>query len=666
MGMKLKKVFSVFRKEFKDTLRDRRTVMVMILVPIVLYPLLFSLMGQMMMVGKKNLESEKSQIAFIPDLPPLLDSLLHEDKNLEMSVSPNPAEDLTNRKVHAWLEVKNFVKKDSIFVYFDAAMDRSRLARDRLETLIDSYKDQLKAEILVKHGLQPESLDPIGFRQINTAPPSRMGAMILGVMIPMLLLVTLVLGAMYPAIDLTAGEKERGTLETILTVPVSRLELLMGKYLTVSTIALITGTLNLISMWLAYALGFIQLGMAAGKLEFSFSPVNILILFIVIIPLALFISAAVLSVSIFARSFKDAQNLVTPLYLILMLPAIITSVPGIELNNVLALVPIVNVSLLFKEIMLNNYSFEMIFAVFLSNTIFAALTLLIFSKLFNAEEVLFGEAKGLQFSFRRQEIQSAAVFDPSSALLVLTILFLFLFYIGSITQLKFKEWGVFATEWALIFLPVLLAIWYNKINFKTALNLKGFSLLALAGTLLITFGGLGSTIWVGQLQIKLFPEAGKIGEAIEKVLNLEKTGFSPILGFLIFAISPAICEEVLFRGVLLSAFKKKFSATLSIVLVGFLFGLFHLHIFRIIPTAIIGIYLSFIVYHTGSLYLSIIAHALNNGVALLIISYPTVRQALSGIISENEIPLPVLLTCLLMLAGGLYIVWKSKKDEVMN
>ncbi len=664
--MKLKKVFSVFRKEFKDTLRDRRTVMMMILVPIVLYPLLFSLMGQMMVVGKKNLESEKSQIAFIPDLPPVLDSLLHEDKNLEMSVSPNPAEDLTSRKIHAWLEVKNFEKKDSIFVYFDAAMDRSRLARDRLETLIDSYKDQLKAEILVNHGLQPETLEPIGFRQINTAPPSRMGAMIMGVMIPMLLLVTLVLGAMYPAIDLTAGEKERGTLETILTVPVSRLELLMGKYLTVSTIALITGTLNLISMWLAYSLGFIQLGVAAGRLEFSFSPVNILILFIVIIPLALFISAAVLSVSIFARSFKDAQNLVTPLYLILMLPAIITSVPGIELNNILALVPIVNVSLLFEEIMLNNYSFEMIFAVFLSNTIFAALTLLIFSKLFNAEEVLFGEAKGLQFSFRRQEIQSASVFDPSSALLVLTILFLFLFYIGSITQLKFKEWGIFITEWGLIFLPAFLAIWYNKIHFKAALNLKGFGILALVGTLLITFGGLGTTIWVGQLQLKLFPEAGKIGEAIEKILNLEKTGFNPMLGFLIFAISPAICEEVLFRGVLLSAFKKKFSAAISIVLVGFLFGLFHIHLFRIIPTAIIGIYLSFIVYHTGSIYLSIIAHALNNGVALLIISYPTVRQALSGIISENNLPLPVLLGSILMLAVGLYIVWKSKKDEVLN
>jgi len=380
--MQLKKVVTVYKKEIKDTLRDRRTLMMMVLVPILLYPVLFAVVGQIMAVGTQQLEKEKSVIAYIPEMPIGLDSLLVANSELEVLVSPYPAEDLQNRAIQAYLEQKSSETGDSLLIYFDAAVDRSRLAKDRLNALVEDYQRQLQVARLQEAGVALDLLEPLKIRAINMAPPAKMGGMLFGSIIPTLLIVTLVLGAMYPAIDLTAGEKERGTLETILTVPVQRLELLLGKYLTVTTIALITGILNLLSMSLAYSLGFIQLGIMSGKLEFAFSPPVFLLLLLLIIPLALFLSAAVLSVAIFARSFKDAQNLVTPLYILLMFPALIATAPGIELKGILVFIPILNVSLLFKEILLNNYSAELIFSVLISNSIFAGLTIIIFSKLF--------------------------------------------------------------------------------------------------------------------------------------------------------------------------------------------------------------------------------------------------------------------------------------------
>ena len=132
--------------------------------------------------------------------------------------------------------------------------------------------------------------------------------------------------------DLTAGEKERGTLETILTVPIKRSELLLGKYLTVTTVALITGTLNLVSMLMTYSLGLIQLGDMNGSINFDFSLSAILILFVLLIPLSMFISASILSVCLFGRSFKEAQNLATPFYLLLIFPSLFAMAPGINFS----------------------------------------------------------------------------------------------------------------------------------------------------------------------------------------------------------------------------------------------------------------------------------------------------------------------------------------------
>jgi sodium transport system permease protein len=377
----------------------------------------------------------------------------------------------------------------------------------------------------------------------------------------------------------------------------------------------------------------------------------------------MFVSAVILSVCLFARSFKDAQNLITPLYLLMLFPALFVSAPGIELKGILVFVPILNICLLFKEILLHNFVFESIFLVLLSTTAYALLAIVIFSKLYHAEQILFAEGRGWALTFKRSQIVPVRAFQPSSALLMYAILMLFLFYLGSVVQIRYRHWGILITEWVLIFLPVLLTMWYFKVDVKTALHLKGFRISAFFGSLFLVLGGLGMATWIGLVQVKLFPESVEIGKMIEELINLKSTGLHPVIGLLIVAISPAVCEEVLFRGMLLSSFRRTLSPAWAVVVVALLFGLFHVQVFRIVPTAFIGLYLTYIVYETGSIYLSVIGHALNNGIALMIISYPGLHRYLFWL-GEEETMRPAGIGIVLFLAvSGVWLIRHSKRKE---
>ncbi|MBN1351132.1 CPBP family intramembrane metalloprotease [candidate division KSB1 bacterium] len=659
--MKFSKIAAVYKKESRDILRDRRTLISMILIPILLYPLLFSIIGQIMSAGAAKLEREQNIIVVKAGAPAPFLKLIRDDEKLQIVYSENPEADLFDGKIAAIVEVSTVNKINPIRLIFDAAVDRSRIAKKRIDEIFNQYKLQEQQLHLQEKGIEPSEFSAFGVSYINTASPSRMGGGLFVAIIPMLLIVTLALGAMYPAIDLTAGEKERGTLETILTVPISRTALLIGKYLTVFTIGLITGILNLLSMISTYSLGLIQLGIISGKLDFALSPQVIVILFIMLIPLALFVSAAILGVSLFARSFKDAQNLITPFYLLLIFPTFFALTPGIELNMTLALIPILNVCLLFKELLLGNFQYDLIFAVFLSNALFAFTGFLILSRLFNAEKILFAEGKGFHFAFNPSKMERRKTANPSEAMLLFAVIMMLQFYLGSLLPLKFSIPGFLGMQVLLIFLPVMAFIWFGKLRFKSALNLKGFHSAALFGTILISFGGLHIVAWLAQLQATLFPESLDAAEALESVLNFEKSGFQPVTALLLFALTPAICEEIIFRGVLLSSFKTRMTPAAAILLTGLLFGISHMSIFRIMPTALLGIYLTYITYRTGSIYLAMLGHAINNAIALGVVLYPQVASSLPWLTDLTRASPLLVISAILLIATGTLLVGVTGK-----
>jgi sodium transport system permease protein len=658
--MNWKKVLIVFKKEIIDTLRDKRTLMVMILVPILLYPMLFATMGQIMTTGAKKLEGQKSVIALNDSVPSQLVRMIRRTDQFEIQDSEDPLEALKSKSIQGFLTLHSADTME-YRIYFDGAIDKSRLCSDRLSEVLRDYKRKVQEAILIQKKLDLTVIEPFRIRKENIAPPSRMGGMLLGSMLPMLLIVTMMLGAMYPAIDLTAGEKERGTLETILTVPVDRTALLFGKFFTVTMTAFITGLLNLASMILVYISGLVQMGEIGKHLEFGITLPGLLILLVSLIPFALFVSAAILSVCLFARSFKEAQNFVTPVYLLLMFPSFISFMPGVELNRSLALIPVINISLLFREVFLSHYPVELISLTFLANTVIAILFITMVVKLFNAESVLFGEGS-IQFTLNRDRIKRASAFDTGSALLIFAGIMLLLFYIGSTVQLKSITTGLLITEWGLIFLPVMLSISYFKIDLKQSLQLKWPAWMIWPGTLLAGVGAFGFMIWISWIQMRIFPEYEELIKSMQDILNISVLQVHPAIGLFIFALSPAICEETLFRGVLLSAFKKRMPGWMSVLAVGCLFGLFHVHLYRLLPTALLGILFSYIVYRSGSLWPAVLAHFVNNGIVFLIVNYPVLLEKLPWL-SEDASPAPL---PTLVLSGsfvmGIMLIEMGKKS----
>ncbi len=647
--MSARKILAVFRKEVLDSLRDRRTLMVMVLLPIVLYPAMFIFMTQLTSAGIARLQQERSRVSAGGQVPPVLDSLLRGDTSLVFCPSPEPAADLATRDISAWMEWRRGA--DSAVIYYDGAKEKSRLALSRLRDVAENYRSTLLKERLARAGVDSAVLEPFGLREENTAPPSRMGGMVLGVLLPILLIVCMMMGAMYPAMDLTAGEKERGTMETILAAPVDKRELFLGKFLTVAAIAVITGALNLFSMMMTFSAGLVQLGAATGRMEFSIGPASLALVFLSLLPLALFVSAVLLSASLFARSFKDAQNLVTPVYLPLVLLTQVAVMPGIQLNRLLALVPVANVTLLIKDVLLNEYSWDLVLMVFFVNSVLAFLAVMFSARLFGSEEVLLGSGKGWFFSFDRGRLAPVRVLPPAAALTAYAIVMLLLFYAAGFLQIRFRHWGLAATEWGLILAPVLLACWYLRANVREALNLRGFRPMSLLGTLCLALGFIGVTVWVGLQQARLFPESVKMAEALRKYLDFSESGLGLGAALLVVAIGPAVCEEALFRGLLLSSLKGRVRPALAVLIVSLLFGLTHLSIFRLVPTFILGLYLTFIVYRTGSVYLSMLAHAINNGLAVALIYYPSLASRISWLSGETPFP-PLALPAFAALAAA--------------
>jgi sodium transport system permease protein len=195
--------------------------------------------------------------------------------------------------------------------------------------------------------------------------------------------------------DLTAGEKERGTMETILSSPVLRVDLVLGKFFLVLTAALVTATLSVVSMGASFAgLRALSLASAADPTEapllmLHVGPKAIVSIFVMVVPLAVFFSSCLMAISIFAKSYKEAQSYTTPLMLVVILPAVASMLPGMDLNVKLALVPILNASLLCKELVTGTYHWNYIAIIFSSTCVYAAAALFLAVKMFQREDVLF-------------------------------------------------------------------------------------------------------------------------------------------------------------------------------------------------------------------------------------------------------------------------------------
>jgi sodium transport system permease protein len=657
----------VFRKELKETLRDHRTLLMMVAVPVLLYPVLLIVSEQLLIFGQRRLESEQSPIAVVGDAPAGLRAALASRQALHIvTIDTLPEAAIRADRVAAVAVVGSIEAPGdtrSITLMYDAASDRSQRARAELADAVGDWGDALLAERLRMRGLPQSFARPLAVSDSSVALPAELGGYTLGRILPLLLVVITLLGAFYPAIDLAAGEKERGTLETLLTAPVPARAIVTGKFLTVALIGVVAAALNLGSMLLTFQTGALQVTEVLG-IEVSLPLRSVVVIFLALVPLAVLFASVFLGLAVRSASFKEAQNALTPVYMLVLVPAMLPIFPGIEFGAVLAVTPVAGVSFLFRDVMSGNADGLLAWLVLGSTTLYAVAGLWFAASAFGSERVLFGGGEAADVARQswlrrlRERSTPGRLPQPASALGFVALLAALFFYVGIRLQIGLGERGLLLSEWLLLFLPALAFVAGGRFDLGRTLSLRVPTPAGLAAGVLLVAGALPAVWLVGWLQSFVLPIPWDLLEGLEQLMRAGDARRLLWL-LLLLALTPAICEEIVFRGVLLGG-TRALEPWRMIALNGVVFGAFHLSFetaIRFLPTALLGGLIAWVVWRTGSIWVGALMHFVNNATLVLMTSAPAVSEALSD--PDAPPPLWLLPVGAAMLAAGARLLPKG-------
>lgn len=407
--MNWKSIFVVYRKELRDQLRDRRTIISTIVIPTVVMPLIMFGFGTVMSKIIRQAQDEGTSVMIINSAgaPELVKALKAEPKLRVVPEAPDYKQRIADKKLRVALDLpKDFdaalargeAPKVGV-LYYEGEIKSGIGARD-LESFLRKHRDGILDQRVKERGLPAEFTKPFEMERKNVAPPEKVGGATIGAFIPYLIIILCFSGAMYPAMDLTAGEKERGTMETLMCSPTARINIVLGKFLTVLTASVATIVCSMTSMAVTGSLssklflGGSGMAAASGKAQAasalpSFDPAGFVGVFAMVAPVAILFAALLLTVSLFAKSYKEAQSYAGPMILLAIIPAVFGMLPGIELTTKTALIPILNLSLVCKEMLSGTWNWNFIALIFGSSCLYAGVALFACVKMFNREDVLF-------------------------------------------------------------------------------------------------------------------------------------------------------------------------------------------------------------------------------------------------------------------------------------
>jgi sodium transport system permease protein len=407
-------IVTVYLKELKDSLRDRRTLLSTIIIPTLVMPLLTFGVGKVMSGVIRKAKEEIPSVAIIggADSPAVVAAL---KKSAAMKIVATPADwkqAIGDKRLRVAVEIpagfEAGLKAGSapaVKVCNYSGELKSENGARVVERFLSDLREQTIADRLAEHALPKTLARPFEFRRENVAPPEKVGGNLFGGFVPYLIIILCFSGAMYPAMDLTAGEKERGTMETLLCSPVARVDIVLGKFLMVLTGSLSAMCFMLVSMGATAAIGGslmmggggattkVGVGVAQARSTMDvipmIDPLGLLGVLAMVLPVAVMFAAAAFTVALFAKSYKEAQSYLAPMMIVVIMPAVIGMLPGIDLNARLALVPLLNLSLVCKEMLSGVWHWPYIALIFGSSCVYAAVALALAVKMFSREDVIF-------------------------------------------------------------------------------------------------------------------------------------------------------------------------------------------------------------------------------------------------------------------------------------
>ncbi|MBQ7066628.1 MAG: CPBP family intramembrane metalloprotease [Lachnospiraceae bacterium] len=624
--MRVTRMKSLFKRELTDIFRDRKTLIMMVLVPLLLYPLLIVGMTLITSAVASDQEEKLYEVAFYQvDEQDKIKDVLEKNKeelSYELTIvsTENPEKDLMEKKLDAYVSSEEKDGKVQYYIHYLSAETDSCTAADVLFDGMELLREELRKEKVAELNLDETAvLYPISYEQTDMSTKEESMGSMLGSIIPMLMITSICLGAIYPAIDVTAGEKERGTLETLLTLPVTNFELIMSKFLAVSVIACISAFLNIISMAGAFGFMFSFLADSAGGVVFDFASFipAIVISIVIMMVFALFVTAACMCVCIFAKSFKEANNYITPVLLVFMFASYSAMLPDFKLTTGTAAIPIINITLLIKDIFNFQYNYGLFAIVFFTNLAYSLLTIMVLGKIYNSEAILFSEGfTSLKIFNKRSEMKKGQMPRYGDLILLICISLLAIFYIGSYATVKWGFWGVFVQQLIILLIPICYG-WYMKTDFKKLFAIKIPGIKDIFAAICVFAGGFCINLLLSNVLSAFMKESA---ENLQTTFDyLLEQPF--VLIVFVMSVMPAVGEELMFRGFTFGTLKEKNKPVVAMLITSIIFGCYHFSLVKLIPTGFLGFLLAMLVYRTGSIFTGMLMHFLNNFVSLFVSKY---------------------------------------------
>ncbi|TWT40267.1 ABC transporter permease subunit/CPBP intramembrane protease [Botrimarina hoheduenensis] len=682
--MNLRNIRLIWRREMRDQLRDRRTLFVIVVLPLLMYPLLGGVFFQLSQFRQQHqavvVVGGAEQFEALPDLPPLLsdegftgelfsdpsqrsrmtvqrvdetpellvetyrEALASGEVDVLLGFPPGFAEGLDEVRRNLALpstagqpqEAPNEgLDPPSPLVLYNSGRERSQVAHQRVQELLRVWQQRVVRSNLAAGNVPAAVTQPFAVQQLDVAAPTSRDALFWSKLLPLITFVWALTGAFYPAIDLCAGEKERGTLETLLASPARRGEIVLGKLLTVMSFSIFTACLNLAGAAAMMQLLIGSISKATGGVTIAPPSINSLVwLLVALVPVAALFSALSLALAAYARSSKEGQYYFMPLLLAAMPLTVLPIMPGVELSLGNSLVPVMGLVLLLRSVIGGDMATAATYALPVIAVTLTCCWLAVKWAVtqFNQESVLFRE--GERFDLRRwlAALREHRGPTPSPAAAIACVGLIFLAQFASRIGLPylapanpgqgFLTAAMLIGQIGCIALPALLVAIAFTTNWRRSLwgdRPPRGSTVALAALLAIAMHPVGQRLaqWIREQ----YPLSDEVLEQLQGLGALAGEN-PPLWGVLgLFALLPALCEELAFRGVILSGLRKSLGDAGGVLLTAALFGATHTILQQSLAAAPIGVVLGLVALRTGSLLPCVVFHAIYNALPLLLAYY---------------------------------------------
>lgn len=389
----MREILILTRRELRSAFRETSVVLYSVLLPLLLYPFLLWLMVTTLTYIQGQQERRTYRIAYHEDLSGANLEFVEWLKSRErLNLISVKTEQKGVGLFDALLQARSEPGEEEVLlISFVGDRPESKEALDRLTNLQHDFNEEARARWFKEQGLNPEAARPFEIRGVSTAASGDVGGYLLGALLPIGLLVMIALGGAYPAIDTTAGERERGTWETLQSCGPSLTSIMASKYLFVAIICSLSGMLNLLAMLVSIRSIVAPILRESSSITFEVGPVTFLILICGVISVAFFVAGALMLCAIFARTFREGQALTTPMFMVIALPVLPLSDPSLQLNSQLAWLPLVNLALVWRQALQGKFDAFYIGQTFLTLLVMIGICLWVGSRLLGSEALMRGQ-----------------------------------------------------------------------------------------------------------------------------------------------------------------------------------------------------------------------------------------------------------------------------------